>query len=94
MAMVIKGTNITVTNGAPDQVIFILAPTHKKFREWCMNNGLDSRSKKVKYLVDPAQLWYRVNCWYKDIGTSFEKGQEFYPLLDKYVTERGFRKIP
>jgi hypothetical protein len=92
--VIIKGTDISVVNGRPDKKIFVVAKTYRHYVEWCRSQGIDARSPTIRFLHDPRQLYQQVNCWYKDLGTSFERGQQLYDMLDAYKRARGFKEIP
>lgn len=92
--MILYGTSISIVNGDPDKKIFVVAGTYQKFENWCRSHSINPRSKMVRHLRDPKDLRGEVNCWYKDLGTSFEEAQKLYDLLEHYKKNRGFKEIP
>ncbi len=92
--MILARTNISIVNGVPDQKIFVVAVTYRRFEDWCRSHDINPRSKMVTYVREPADLYRQVNGWYKDLGTSFRKAQELYGLLEHYKKTRGFKEIP
>jgi hypothetical protein len=92
--MVLDGTDISIVNGTPNQTIFVLAITYRRYEEWCRAHELNPRSPSVLYIRGPETLRGYVNCWYKDLGTDFNNAHEIYDVLELYKNARGFREIP
>ena len=92
--MFIEGTNITVENGNPAEMILVIAPTFRKFERWCLANDIYPRSHYVKYIREAADFRGIVNAWVKDMNTTADRAQDIYNTLDHYKATRGLKELP
>lgn len=98
--MLIAGTNITVENGEPNQIIFIIARSKAHCTTWCGRHEINFRSPQMKFIYNIPLLQERIprepNAWYVDLGIDLraEEREYFYILLRDFAVMYSLKKIP
>jgi hypothetical protein len=82
---------VIVVNGEPSEKILIIARNMLYVNEWCWENGINPRSRNVKFIRSIVDFQGIKDAYYVDLGTD---SPEFRTLLEQLKILGHIKPLP
>lgn len=82
---------VEVANGNPAERLLVIAPSYRRFRDWCHDHDISDRAPNVRYVRDERGLRGYRDAWYVNLGVPDREGLPLLRRLECMKAMGGFR---